>query len=130
MIPNAFDKKIQGPSVEKLKELRRSHLVPCIKSIYNEPLLIHRGRMQYLFDDKGKKYLDMFGGIVTVSVGHCHPYVLEAVTRQMKELWHSTYIYLHPNIHKYAEKLTSKFAGDLKVNVVRNDHPIDGAVLK
>lgn len=57
----------------------------------------------------------MFGGIVTVSVGHCHPYVLEAVNRQMRELWHSTYIYLHPNIHKYAEKLTAKFPGDLKV---------------
>lgn len=52
---------------------------------------------------------------MTVSVGHCHPYVLEAVNRQMRELWHSTYIYLHPNIHKYAEKLTSKFSGDLKV---------------
>lgn len=101
--------------MENLKDLRQRYLVPCIKTVYNEPLLIHRGRMQYLFDDKGKRYLDMFGGIVTVSVGHCHPYVLEAVNRQMKELWHSTYIYLHPNIHKYAEKLTSKFSGDLKV---------------
>lgn len=41
--------------METLKALRQRHLVPCIKAIYNEPLLIHRGRMQYLFDDKGKQ---------------------------------------------------------------------------
>lgn len=105
----------QGLNSEKLKDLRKRHLAPCIKAIYNDPLLLHRGRMQYLFDENGKKYLDMFGGIVTISVGHCHPYVLEAVNKQMKELWHSTHIYLHPNIHKYAEKLTSKFSGDLQV---------------
>lgn len=73
--------------------------------------------MQYLFDHRGRKYLDMFGGIVTVSVGHCHPYVLKAVEKQMKELWHTTVIYMHPNIHKYAEKLVSKLPGDLKVIV-------------
>lgn len=69
--------------------------------------------MQYLYDDSGRKYLDMFGGIVTISVGHCHPYVVEAVTRQMKELWHTTNIYLHPNIHRYAEELTAKLPAHL-----------------
>ena len=42
---------------------------------FKEPLLIEKGEMQYLFDHNGKKYLDLFGGIVTVSVGHCHPKV-------------------------------------------------------
>ncbi|KIH46559.1 hypothetical protein ANCDUO_23388, partial [Ancylostoma duodenale] len=40
---------------------------------YKQPLLITKGEMQYLYDSDGKKYLDMFAGIVTVSVGHCHP---------------------------------------------------------
>lgn len=40
---------------------------------YKEPVAIHSGKMQWLWDDKGKRYLDMFAGIVTVSVGHCHP---------------------------------------------------------
>lgn len=107
--------KSDSTTVDELLKIRKSHLMPCIKAIYNEPLIIQRGQMQYLFDHNGRKYLDMFGGIVTVSVGHCHPYVLEAVSKQMKELWHTTNIYLHPNIHKYAEKLSSKFPNDLNV---------------
>lgn len=74
--------------------------------------------MQWLFDHTGKKYLDMFGGIVTVSVGHCHPYVVNAVEKQMRKLWHTTNIYLHPNLHIYAEKLCTKLPGDLKVNYI------------
>lgn len=71
--------------------------------------------MQYLFDCKGKKYLDMFGGIVTVSVGHCHPYVVEAVEKQLKKIWHTTVIYMNPTYTEYAAKLTGKLPGDLKV---------------
>jgi alanine-glyoxylate transaminase/(R)-3-amino-2-methylpropionate-pyruvate transaminase len=55
------------------------------------------------------------GGIVTVSVGHCHPHVVEAARRQNETLQHSTTIYLHPNVAHYAEKLASKMPGDLKV---------------
>jgi alanine-glyoxylate transaminase/(R)-3-amino-2-methylpropionate-pyruvate transaminase len=39
--------------------------------------------MQYLFDEKGNRYLDMFAGIVTVSVGHAHPEVNQAVKEQL-----------------------------------------------
>jgi alanine-glyoxylate transaminase/(R)-3-amino-2-methylpropionate-pyruvate transaminase len=52
---------------------------------------------------------------VTISVGHCHPYVVDVVRKQNEALQHSTTIYLHPNIARYAEKLASKMPGDLKV---------------
>ncbi len=55
------------------------------------------------------------GGIVTISVGHCHPDVVEAARKQNELLQHSTTIYLHPNIAEYAEKLASKMPGELKV---------------
>jgi alanine-glyoxylate transaminase/(R)-3-amino-2-methylpropionate-pyruvate transaminase len=55
------------------------------------------------------------GGIVTVSVGHCHPHVVEAARRQNETLQHSTTIYLHPNVAEYAEQLAAKMPGDLKV---------------
>lgn len=90
-------------------------MVPCHKPIYSEPLLIHRGEMQFLYDTNGKKYLDMFGGIVTVSVGHCHPYVVECVQKQLHTLWHTTVIYMHPLMGEYSRELTSKLPGDLKV---------------
>jgi alanine-glyoxylate transaminase/(R)-3-amino-2-methylpropionate-pyruvate transaminase len=77
--------------------------------------MIVEGSMQYLYDETGRRYLDAFGGIVTVSVGHCHPKVVAALNRQNERLQHTTTIYLHPNISTYAEKLAAKMPGDLKV---------------
>ncbi|XP_026327888.1 uncharacterized protein LOC113236112 [Hyposmocoma kahamanoa] len=71
--------------------------------------------MQWLFDHEGKRYLDLFGGIVTVSVGHCHPKVVGALQDQIGKLWHTTSIYRQPKIYEYVDKLASKFPGDLKV---------------
>ncbi|KAL9907353.1 alanine--glyoxylate aminotransferase 2, mitochondrial [Glossina fuscipes fuscipes] len=104
----------RGPSYEDIKKLRKNHLTPNILSYYKKPLLIHAGHKQWLYDHNGKRYLDMFGGIVTVSVGHCHPKVKRALEEQSDTLWHTTNIYMHPKIHEYAEKLTAKFPGDLK----------------
>lgn len=71
--------------------------------------------MQYLFDENGKRYLDAFAGIVTVSCGHCHPDVLSAIMEQSKLLQHATTIYLHHAIADFAEALASKMPGNLKV---------------
>jgi alanine-glyoxylate transaminase/(R)-3-amino-2-methylpropionate-pyruvate transaminase len=62
-----------GPSYERVLELRKQFVTPSAVPFYRKPLLIHRGEMQFLYDHKGVKYLDLFAGIVTVSVGHCHP---------------------------------------------------------
>src|SRR5204863_8748835 len=61
------------------------------------------------------RYLDGFGGIVTVSVGHCHPEVLAAATLQNETINHTTTIYLHPQIALYAKELAAKMPGNLKV---------------
>lgn len=74
------------------------------------------GKMQYLFDDKGRRYLDAFGGIATVCCGHCHPQVVDAIINQTKRLQHSTVLYLNHAITDFAEALASKLPGDLKVN--------------
>nr|XP_014098655.2 alanine--glyoxylate aminotransferase 2, mitochondrial isoform X1 [Bactrocera oleae] len=103
-----------GPSYEKVLEIRQKHITPNIVPHFKKPLLIHNGHMQWLFDHEGRRYLDMFGGIVTVSVGHCHPKVNRALEQQINTLWHTTNIYLHPKIHEYAERLAAKFPGELK----------------
>ncbi len=59
--------------------------------------------------------MDLFAGIVTVSVGHCHEKVNAALKKQIDNLWHTTTIYMYPNIHEYAQKLASKMPGNLKV---------------
>src|SRR5262245_33104142 len=104
-----------GPSAEEVLRLRKEFLNPGIFLYYKKAIMLVEGKGQYLFDERGRRYLDCLGGIVTVSVGHCHPHVVEAAQRQNEILQHSTTIYLHPNIAEYAEKLASKMPGDLKV---------------
>jgi alanine-glyoxylate transaminase/(R)-3-amino-2-methylpropionate-pyruvate transaminase len=108
-------KRYAGPSASQVSKLRRQFLNPGVSLFFEKPLMLVEGKGQYLFDEKGRRYLDGLGGIVTVSVGHCHPHVVEAGRRQMETLQHSTTIYLHPNIAQYAAKLASKMPGNLKV---------------
>ncbi len=104
-----------GPSLEAVLAQRRQFLNPGLFLYYKQPIMIVEGKMQYVWDSTGKRYLDGLGGIVTVSVGHCHPHVLKAINAQNQVLQHSTTIYLNPNIGAFAEKLASKMPGDLKV---------------
>jgi alanine-glyoxylate transaminase/(R)-3-amino-2-methylpropionate-pyruvate transaminase len=108
-------RKYSGPSAEEVMRLRKEFLNPGIFLYYKKPLMLVEGRAQYSYDDGGRRYLDALGGIVTISVGHCHPHVVAAANEQNALLQHSTTIYLHPNIASYAEKLASKMPGNLKV---------------
>ncbi|XP_063828356.1 alanine--glyoxylate aminotransferase 2, mitochondrial-like [Ostrinia nubilalis] len=108
-------KQYTGPTLARTDEIKANHIPPAVYNIYKKPVLLHQGHMQWLFDHEGRKYLDLFGGIVTVSVGHCHPKVVSALQDQIHTLWHTTNIYRHPKIYEYVEKLVAKFPGDLKV---------------
>lgn len=107
--------KYAGPSLEQVLAQRKQYLNPGLFLYYKQPIMLVEGRMQYVWDHAGKRYLDALGGIVTVSVGHCHPHVVAAANAQNQVLQHSTTIYLQPNIGAFAEKLASKMPGDLKV---------------
>jgi alanine-glyoxylate transaminase/(R)-3-amino-2-methylpropionate-pyruvate transaminase len=107
-----------GPSKQEVLALRRQHLTPSLITYYKDPVMIVEGKMQYLFDETGRRYLDMFAGIVTVSVGHCHPRVIEATQRQTALLQHTTTIYLNPTIALFAKKLLSTLPAPLNDGVV------------
>jgi alanine-glyoxylate transaminase / (R)-3-amino-2-methylpropionate-pyruvate transaminase len=107
--------KYAGPSSDEVLQLRKEFLNPGIFLYYKRPLMLVEGKMQYVWDEHGRRYLDALGGIVTVSVGHCHSDVVDVARRQNQTLQHSTTIYLHPNIAEYARKLAAKMPGDLKV---------------
>jgi alanine-glyoxylate transaminase/(R)-3-amino-2-methylpropionate-pyruvate transaminase len=104
-----------GPSPEEVLAMRREFVNPAIFHYYKKPVMIVEGKAQYLFDEKGRRYLDGFGGIVTVSVGHCHPHVVAAAHAQNELIQHTTTIYLNPNIALYARDLAAKMPGELKV---------------
>ena len=107
--PPSYD----GPSKAEVIKLRGEFLTPALITYYKDPVMFVDGHMQYLFDETGKRYLDGFAGIVSVSVGHCHPRIVRAVQEQNSRLQHTTTIYLHPNIAKFAEKLVSTLPKDL-----------------
>ena len=72
---------------------------------YSEPLHLVRGEGVSLFDPNGRRYTDMYNNVA--SVGHCHPHVVEAISRQVSTLnVHSRY--LHEGVVTYAERLTQK----------------------
>lgn len=107
-----------GPSKEEVLAMRREYCTPALVTYYKNPIMIVEGKMQYLFDETGRRYLDCFGGIVTVSIGHCHPKVIAAVNAQNALLQHATTIYLHPTIAQYAKKLASTFPKESNLSVV------------
>jgi alanine-glyoxylate transaminase/(R)-3-amino-2-methylpropionate-pyruvate transaminase len=117
---NHIPRPYLGPSRAELIAMRKQFTNPAIFHLYREPLLIVEGYMQYLYDETGRRYLDLFAGIVTVSVGHCHPKVVERVTTQVETLMHSTTIYLHPNFPMLAKKLASKMPPGLDVTYFVN----------
>ncbi|GAV02097.1 hypothetical protein RvY_12702 [Ramazzottius varieornatus] len=114
---NFVPPKYTGAPIEEAVKTRKQHLFPSTHGFayYKKPIMIHQGHMQWLWDSTGKRYLDLFGGIVTVSVGHSHPRVVEAARQQMDKLWHTTVIYMYPTLHEYIEKLMKKMPGNLKV---------------
>ena len=78
--------KYAGPSLEAVLAQRKQFLNPGLFLYYKQPIMIVEGKMQWVWDSTGKRYLDGLGGIVTVSVGHCHPHVLKAMNEQNQVL--------------------------------------------
>ena len=104
-----------GPSPDEILAMRKEFVNPGIFHYYKKPVTIVEGKMQYLFDETGRRYLDGFGGIVTVSVGHAHPEVVKAANTQNETISHTTSIYLNPQLALYAKELAAKMPGNLKV---------------
>src|SRR5271170_6170392 len=111
---NHQPKKYTGPSAAEVLALRRQFMNPGIFLYYKNPIMLVEGSMQYVWDETGKRYLACLGGIVTISIGHCHPQVVAAANKQNELIQHTTTIYLQPNVALFAKKLASKMPGELK----------------
>jgi alanine-glyoxylate transaminase/(R)-3-amino-2-methylpropionate-pyruvate transaminase len=79
---------------------------------YKTPLIFARGERQYLWDETGKKYIDLLGMNVCVSVGHNHPTVTAAVREQIEQLQHCTTMFYHPVPAHFAEELVARMPKD------------------
>ncbi len=107
-------------SREELKKKRDKFIVPGIKQLYSNPPHFVKGKQQFLYDEQGKEYLDMFAGIVTVSVGHCNPKVADRTIEQIKTLQHTSTVFLTQPMVDLAEKLAEITPGDLQKSCITN----------
>ena len=93
-------------------ERRRKVLGPSLSVSYRSPLKIVRGWRQYLYDETGRAYLDVYNNVPLV--GHSHPRVVNAAQRQLALLNTNTR-YLHDNVLEYAERLRALLPKELEV---------------
>ncbi len=98
----------------EIYEKHKKYLVPCVANYYKEPLILDRGKGNHLYDIDGKEYLDFFGGILTISVGHCDEEITSKAYEQMKKLQHTSTLYPNVQIVSLAEKLAYITPGRLQ----------------
>lgn len=97
-------------AIDKHKEF----LFPAVAMYFKEPIALVKGEGEYVWDADGNRYLDAFGGVLTVSVGHANPEVNAAIIEQTKTLQHTSALYANGPQSDLAEKLAEITPGDLK----------------
>jgi alanine-glyoxylate transaminase/(R)-3-amino-2-methylpropionate-pyruvate transaminase len=105
---------------QTILDKQRQYLWPSHITYYSQALPMARGEGMYLYDVEGNRYLDFFGGILTVSVGHCHPKVTQALTQQAQTLVHASTLYPTEQHVNLAEKLAQITPGKLQKSYILN----------
>jgi 4-aminobutyrate aminotransferase len=85
----------------------REYFFPALFHYYEEPLVITHAKDQWMWDADGRQYLDFFGGILTVSVGHCNEYVNLRTKEQMDRLQHASTVYVTEPLVRLGKKIAS-----------------------
>ncbi len=105
-----------GDAVTKHREF----LFPAVANYYREPIALVRGEGEYVWDEQGNKYLDCFGGVLTVSIGHANPKVNAAWKDQIDKIAHTSTLYANRPQSELAEKLAEITPGRLKKSFFTN----------
>ncbi|MBI4801653.1 MAG: aspartate aminotransferase family protein [Elusimicrobia bacterium] len=92
----------------------KEFLYPAVITYYQEPLPLVAGLGCHVYDAEGRQYLDFFGGILTVSVGHSNEKVLAGTIAQLKKLQHVSTLYPTAPAAELAERLAGITPGELK----------------
>jgi len=110
---------------------QREYLLPAMLHMYAEPLALVEGQGVRVRDADGKEYLDLFSGILTTSIGHCHPRIHQRVNEQMSRLGHVSTLYATDVQVEAARKLSEIAPGGLKRTFFTNSgsEAIDTALM-
>lgn len=89
-------------------------MFPAAAPYHETPIVVDHAKDQYIWDVDGKKYLDFFGGILTVSVGHCNEEITERTIQQLQTVQHTSTIYVNEIMVRLAEKVAELAPGRLQ----------------
>src|SRR5690606_30171555 len=107
----------QAAIVDRYKQ----YVFPAVVPLYgDEPLVIDRAKDQYVWDIQGNRYLDLFGGVLTVSVGHANDEITERTAEQLKKAQHTSTLYINPTMVDVAEKVAQLTPGRLQKSYFTN----------
>jgi 4-aminobutyrate aminotransferase len=98
----------------------QEYLFPAVFHYFKEPLVLERAKNQFVWDADGNKYLDFFGGILTVSVGHCNDKVNEKVHEQVDKLQHVSTVFATEPQAALAKKVAELTPGGLTKSFFTN----------
>src|SRR5256885_16322491 len=86
---------------------QKEFLFPAVFHYFKDPLVISHAKDQHVWDSDGNEYLDFFGGIVTVSVGHCNVQGNKKIHAQMERLQHDYTVFVNEPQADLARKLAA-----------------------
>jgi 4-aminobutyrate aminotransferase-like enzyme len=104
----------------EILDKHRKYLFSCVANYYEEPLVVDHAKDHFVYDIDGKEYLDFFGGILTISVGHCNEKVTRAIDEQTRKLQHTSTLYPNEPHVRLAEKLAELTPGRLQKSFFTN----------
>ena len=105
---------------EEIIRKHKQYLFPSISTYYADPLVTDHASMQYLWDVEGNKYLDFFGGIVTISAGHTNQRITSKVKAQIDKLQHASTLFPNEAVVALAEKLAHITPGEISQSFISN----------
>ena len=85
------------------------------KNYNRRKIAFSHGKGSFLYSTNGKKYLDFVQGIAVNSLGHANPYLIKAINKQSKKLWHVSNAFIIPESEKLAQRLTKKTFADFVI---------------
>ncbi len=101
-------------SAQEVRDKHREYLWPSVANYYQESIVLESGKDLRLKDLDGREYLDFFGGILTVSLGHCDDRITTAIKTQVDRLGHVSTLFPTLPIVELAERLAKITPGKLK----------------
>src|SRR5947209_1936096 len=102
---STISKPAASASSADIVRRHKERLFPNVANYYQQPIALDHAKGMHVWDVEGRQYLDFFGGILTVSVGHCNEHVSEAIADQAKTLGHTSTLYPNERIVSLAERL-------------------------